>query len=721
MVLATMLVATLAIPFVTSLSDDWLYFGTLARAPELLIGCLLAVALNQRRATSALADDRRVATAASVAGLLGAGGAVWLWTTTTESSSWLYQGGFAAYALISATIIVNALLPGSPVRAALSWRPLRWLGTISYGVYVIHWPIFLWLDESRTGLEGWPLFAVRLGATLVLAQLSLRLLEQPVRRGERLGRFRPAALAGPVIAGLASVAILLSVTAPAPELDFAAAHQELSAPLVSAAPAPTTTAPVGIDPATLPPPRPRIAAYGDSTAMMAAFGFGPDSAATDAYDYVGGIARLGCGLSRVDSYLWEFGDEPPHAHCRDWPITWGEHVSSAGVNVAYLQQGPWELFDRQIPGDPTIRGVGDPVYDEYLVGEMLEAIDVLTADGAVVAWATTPDPGGELENDHPERTALYNDIVRSMPALRPGKVFVVDLQAYVIEKEQTVDLRPDDVHFTADSAEVVVREFLGPAITAGFAQNWATGGGAQHYVDATGSFPPAPELPGPTEPLEVMVWGDETVRPLGETLGAWAGSSVRPLAVTTVATTDCGIIRTDARIDSGREIPMAAPCRDRAALMGAIEQNQPDVVVIVPGRGEIGEHFYLQEPWIDAEHSVFSDFLRAEVGTIADELRARDIAVVVAPTAPTRFSDGSEVPVDQRDVVIGVSREAAFAPRRAAWTRILELDDLASSRTDLRPDGATWSGPGMPDWVATTLGPKLIDLIDSIDPPPPSS
>ena len=182
---------------------DRIYFGTDTRMFELLAGALLAVVLGFPRAGGDHGGRRRVAGALGAAACVSVGA---LWATTHQSDAWLYRGGLWGVSALSCALIVGACW-GGRVRRMLGWRLFPPTGRISYGLYVYHWPLFVALDASRTGLHGVSLGAVRLAATLAVALASYHWLEQPIRTrrvptGLALRAAAPVAIAALVAAAL---------------------------------------------------------------------------------------------------------------------------------------------------------------------------------------------------------------------------------------------------------------------------------------------------------------------------------------------------------------------------------------------------------------------------------------------------------------------------------------------------------------------------------------
>ncbi|HTN99596.1 MAG TPA: acyltransferase, partial [Microthrixaceae bacterium] len=149
-----------------SASTDRAYFGTDTRMAEMLIGSLLAcLTLRELRLSNQFL--RRLAGAL---GLVGLGVSFWLWHTAQVSATWMYPWGLLLCALCTAAIILGSL-QGGLLSRALALPPLVWLGKVSYGVYLIHWPVFLLLTPARLGWSPWPLFALRAVVTLAAATL----------------------------------------------------------------------------------------------------------------------------------------------------------------------------------------------------------------------------------------------------------------------------------------------------------------------------------------------------------------------------------------------------------------------------------------------------------------------------------------------------------------------------------------------------------------------
>jgi hypothetical protein len=155
------------------------YEGTDTRACGLLIGAALAMVWSSRTAGRASRTTSRIL---DVPAALGLGViAVMIWRVG-QYSTFLYHGGLVLLAIATAAVVAAAACPGSLVGAALSWRPLRWIGVRSYGIYLWHYPVIV-LTTPANGAEDLPRAAWQIAASIGLAALSWKFVEEPVRHG----------------------------------------------------------------------------------------------------------------------------------------------------------------------------------------------------------------------------------------------------------------------------------------------------------------------------------------------------------------------------------------------------------------------------------------------------------------------------------------------------------------------------------------------------------
>jgi peptidoglycan/LPS O-acetylase OafA/YrhL len=200
---------------------DRLYYGTDTRAADLLAGAALAVACAAR--PDPAPPIRRVL---HVAGPLAAAGLAALWATAGTAGTpprLMFEGGFALAALAAVVVLADARLaePG-PLGRLLRIAPLRFVGRISYGVYLWHWPVITQLTATRTGLSGPVLDLVQVAVVLAVSTASYYAVEQPLRRARLAGWPRVArAVLAP--AGMAVAALVVALATVPPPLAPASA------------------------------------------------------------------------------------------------------------------------------------------------------------------------------------------------------------------------------------------------------------------------------------------------------------------------------------------------------------------------------------------------------------------------------------------------------------------------------------------------------------------
>jgi hypothetical protein len=713
MALVALTAGSLFLTIFGGFSTDNIYFGTGTRASELLVGGILAVVLFNVRITRRLGRTGLAQRALVVLGLASLIGSIAIWSSTPQSSSWLYDGGFTLYAVMSALLITAAILPTGPVAWLLALGPIRHLGRISYGVYLYHWPVFLTLRQEAE-LEQWSLLLIGGAITLVLAELSFHFLEMPIRRGQRLLRMRPIRVAPLAAAGIAVVAIVLTATAPAPIVDFANTEDRLSALAAESESLPSTT----IDPAALVPPTPRVAVFGDSTALMTGFGIASYVSETGRGIYVEGEHELGCSVIRTEQRRVPGAPaERSNRECNDWERVWKDHIDAGQPNIAVVQVGQWEILDRQLPGEDVWRSPGDPVFDDYLFSEMTTAVDVLSSNGGVVAWLTNPIPGERFSQresgwNAAERMARFNQLVQQLPAARPGKVVVVDLAGWVggLTPEEDFRIRPDGVHFQAvpvDTSTEVARAFLGPAILDAWTEQWTAN--REEQLSA-----------GP--PIPIAVLGDETAQAVGEALAAWTDRG-RRFDVTNSALASCGLLGGGLRINRNDPEPVPAQCQDfQKQSFDALYNSSADIVVLHTSHWDVTDRQFAGDlEWRSPGDPQFdlqlgdalaraSDFLRQEGAEHVVWLLTPHLDVGRTPGQPSLEYRASEsARVDRLNELIremASSRDFVTVLDYAALARSWPGGELDAA---LRPDGVMPNAEGARA-IANWLGPLLAEL-----------
>jgi len=156
--------------FASGLSPARTYYAFDTRADALLIGCATGMAV-----TWGLVQSRNLFTILAVALMA-------LCVIGTDfASPVMHEGGFTIFAAATALLLINLVLDTRGVfKSCLELRPLVWVGKISYGVYLWHYPVFKAVSYLNT---AWPFkLAVALSGTFAIASASFYVIEKPLLR-----------------------------------------------------------------------------------------------------------------------------------------------------------------------------------------------------------------------------------------------------------------------------------------------------------------------------------------------------------------------------------------------------------------------------------------------------------------------------------------------------------------------------------------------------------
>jgi peptidoglycan/LPS O-acetylase OafA/YrhL len=169
---------------------DTLYLSTPTRSVGLLLGSAFAMVWRPAAVMRGPMRERGpLLDGIAVAGLAGLAALCWrLHIVTPEGADpWLFKGGFVLTGFATLAVIAAVTHRRAAMGTLLGNKVFVWIGTRSYGLYLYHWVIYQGIRRIAGNVLTLPEFIVAVIASGVVAELSYRYIETPVRRGA-LGR-----------------------------------------------------------------------------------------------------------------------------------------------------------------------------------------------------------------------------------------------------------------------------------------------------------------------------------------------------------------------------------------------------------------------------------------------------------------------------------------------------------------------------------------------------
>lgn len=352
------------------------YYGTDTRVQSLLAGMAVAFAVGPDRfGKRPKPMSQRTAT-----------GYAWFALAVFLSSFVLVEplapfmfesGGMFVFSVLTAVGLVASLEIGPGVfRKIFTNTVLVYLGLLTYGLYLWHWPVKLWMDRYLPEMSLLPTLFIGSAATFVLAAISFHLIEIPIMIGglkQLTGNLRRSRVLA--VGSVVGVIALAMAVGRVPTV-----QQDIEAGRVPNLVEGTPKYVPGDEPFT-------AALFGDSVPYYLADRF-PEETYSDIK--LANLAVEGCGLLGLTTYWAPEYQEPVGKRCKDGRANLAKDLKESGADSLLLMVGS----DLAVPhqrDDGSLVQIGDDVYRTMVEQQLDKLLDDATSAGVrQVQLATIP-------------------------------------------------------------------------------------------------------------------------------------------------------------------------------------------------------------------------------------------------------------------------------------------------------------------------------------------
>ncbi len=476
--------------FQRTLDASRVYMGTDTRAAALLAGATIASLAEWRprwlRAFRALAP-------VGLVGLLVA------MTQMQGTRLVTYQGGLLACTLAGTVLIAGVVTGSTPFARHLSARPLRWLGSRSYGIYLWHWPILVGFGVAGHAHKPPPRIVLGVIVSLVVAEVSYRVVEMPIRRrGLAAFDWRPTVpalgvgLAGAAIAIIAfpipqprrvvAMTAASSTGAPTSTLPTTTTTTAISTTTTLAASGPTTSSTTSSTSSTTaasttttvaiitrPSDRPtRVLVVGDSVGWNLAEQLVKDQEALDLVARNEAIA--GCPPSYAPLKRRSDAGSVPlvfDQECVDAVVAYPTLAADFKPDVTFVIFGASLLDQNEIAPGVWSRPC-EAGFDDWYRSNLVRMTEALSSQGGRVVLVSQAYYRGEATDRaaiNDKQVDCENAVAGSVSQSSGGQILLAELGTWAcpttgcLHERDGVELRPDGTHFI-DNAAVLANNWL---------------------------------------------------------------------------------------------------------------------------------------------------------------------------------------------------------------------------------------------------------------------